>query len=343
MKLPPGVLEDNCLRIDYTGFSKIRECHRKAWHELAWRRILGGWDPAKGFGAAIHAGLDVRQRALMEGLQLNPVKIEVALEKAFQGVQVEEDDHRTLGRAKEVLALYCAKWPKEDFDVVASEQAREKELGVVEWWQELQADEHGILGGLDAYGAFHFDDRFFKRRACKVIWQGRADGIWRDPRTGRLAVKDTKTTSRLYDLDKKWKEFKQSPQWRMYCWLFSEPGAEILDAVLDLIVVRPPLKKPSPKSDPRTEFHRLPLSYTSELLAETRRDILKEIAAWLTACGHYAEPPTMTGAPLECTWTQRGCPYLSVCTNGTEKERMSWLLGGGFVDNVWNAMATEEA
>lgn len=333
MKLPPGVLEDNCLRIDYTGFSKIRECHRKAWHELAWRRILGGWDPAKGFGAAIHAGLDVRQKALMEGRQLNPAKIEVALEKAFQGVQVEEDDHRTLGRAKEVLALYCELWKNdgEDFEVVASEQAKEKELGVVTW----QLTSPPVLEWMSK--------SVVTNHTCKVIWQGRADELVRDRRTGKRAVKDTKTSSRLYDLDKKWKEFKQSPQWRMYCWLFSEPGAEILDAVLDLIVVRPPLKKPSPKSDPRTEFHRLPLSYTPELLAETRRDILKEIAAWLTACGHYAEPPSMTGAPLECTWTQRGCPYLSVCTNGTEKERMSWLLGGGYVDNVWDAMATEEA
>jgi hypothetical protein len=42
MKLPPDILRTGVLRIDWSGFSRILECHRKAWHLLCHRRELDG-------------------------------------------------------------------------------------------------------------------------------------------------------------------------------------------------------------------------------------------------------------------------------------------------------------
>lgn len=355
-KLPPGVLSEGVLKIDFTGYSKIETCETLGWYEQAWRRVPEGRDEALGFGAAIHAALDLRQKWLMrkaEGSESLPslskteradlqTAVEELLEREFseevncsqpheigepcdrcggtmvvrRPIQLPDDEHRTLGRAKEVMGEYLEKYPAENFRILASELRGEKELGTVKWTETPP----------DGYC-----ERF---HTCRVIWQGRTDGIWQDPADGKCWIKDTKTM-REVDWDRETVKYKMGAQLKLYCWLFSEPDRLIRDAVVDVIVVRPPLKRVSAASKPRTELERLPFSFTDSQIDQCRQDVLRRLSVWLTWCGSHVEPPPMRTSA--CAWP-RPCPFVQVCENVRLEDRLRWLSGGKFKDNTWNPM-----
>lgn len=400
IKLPPGVLEDGILRIDWTGFSHILNCQRDGWYFNSWKRILPGWEPGRGFGSAVHAAKDVRFKGWGSGpynvlrpclacggegshegvrcvvckgkREVNCIEaMEEALARSFmeqvscldcegrgilpytdgvvcgtchgrgtveRRIESHEGDHRTLGRAIEVLAEYDKLHPQESFDVLASELAGERELGVVEW--ELTRPVITDLPGNAIETRFIDDDMVRERRQCLVLWQYRIDRLIRDRDTGRVAVMDTKTTaSASVQLDQVRNKFKMSPQFKLYAWTASALGyGEVLEAAVDHIIVRKPLLKPRPDSAPRNEFNRILLSWTAEQIEECRRDVLAMLGAWLTACGRWEQPPPMTGAPEQChRYSTKPCPYLQVCEQVDERSRIGWLLGGNYMDNLWRA------
>jgi hypothetical protein len=259
--------------------------------------------------------------------------MEGALKEAFmdaegQEVQPPEGDHRTLGRAIEVMAEYDKLHPTESFEVLASELAGERELGMVKW-TETRPD-----GGEKV----HF---------CKVIWQFRIDRIVRDRDTGRVAVMDCKTAKEA-QLEQVRNEFRMSPQFKLYCWAATKLGCEkgwgeVLEADVDHIIVRRPLvRAPRIEGRPRNEFNRVVLTWTAGQIEECRQGVLNHLGAWLTACGRWNQPPPMTGAPRHCHQYTRTCPYLGVCQQVDEASRMGWLLGGNYVDNKWNPMEVEK-
>lgn len=343
MKLPPGVLENNVLRIDSTGFGQVTDCSRKGWHSQAWRRVLVGRDEARGFGSAIHAAMDVRQKWLaryaktvrydngskelatlidaVHHIQQSLDKsrelatlIDKTLEREFEGVVLADDEHRTLGRAKEVMGEYCQKYPSEEFEILASEQAGEFELGEVDFWRE--------------------DLRLWQK--CEVIWQFKIDGIWESLDEKALCIKDTKTAVQA-NLQHEQAKYQMSVQMKMYCWAAGKLlGRPVNDAVIDLLIIRKPTARPSKLA--RNEFHRFNLSYTDGVLAECRRDVLFKISQWLSACAR-PEPPPMDGAPGRCISYGKLCPYWEVCEQTAERDRIAWLMGSRYVENTWDPLA----
>lgn len=329
MKLPPGVLEEGILRIDGSGTTTAKRCQVEGMFTLGYRRVPARRDEAKGFGTATHEGLHELRNKYgsgpypAEALAL----METIVDVEFAGVELPEDEYRTAGRCKEALGLYLKLYPVEDFDILASEVRKEKLLGNVNWT-------HTVSSG-----------SYTKR--CRVVWQGRADFICRDRRSGVVSVFDTKTTRDIYGgMDRLLDEYRMSWTLPMYCWLFSEaPGegdlavGQINDCIIDLMIVRKPLQRPSSKSAPRHEFHRLPFHYSSERIEEVKQDVLQYLGQWLTACGHYQQPPPMTGAPEECHRFTNPCGFLKVCEQEGWKRRLHWLNESPeFEDYKWNPM-----
>jgi hypothetical protein len=178
MKLPPDLLRTGVLRIDWSGFSRILECHRKAWHLLCHRRELDGYTAALTYGSAIHAGLDTWQQHLMRGSTDRPeilTAMEASAAEVFDGIEVPESEWRTLGRAKETLGLYAdARWDEDrGFKILETEKYHERPLGTI--------NPRGL-------------------REIQVIWQGKIDGVWQDPRNGAKIIKDSKTSSKQFEL-----------------------------------------------------------------------------------------------------------------------------------------------
>ena len=331
MSLPESVLREGVLRIDWTSFSSIAKCWRAGWHRVALNRVPAAWNGPQGFGRAIHAGLDARQKA---GSGPYAPSVLAAMEQAalaeFKDVQLGEDEWKTPGRAVEVLGLYQQEYPEEPFDILGSEMCRERELGVMRV-EGLSALRTPLAGDSDWHKVAG-DER------VRIFWQGRTDGLWRDRRSGRVAVKDTKTTEYYDDPDAKRREFKLSPQMVMYCWLFSDGEfGQIRDAVIDLIVCRKPIARQTAKSKPRNEFARFIMSYTDAQIEECKRGILQQLSAWLSACAQ-PEPPAMTGAPFTCVFSRGGCPYLQVCEQADERSRMAWLNSGQFKASDFDPM-----
>jgi hypothetical protein len=329
-----SIIESGVLELDWTGYSGLMKCSRYGWHNLMLRRVLNYRDPALAFGSAIHAALDVRQRALMWGEAVEQATMEAALVPFFRepcsaclgrgefndglcvacqgnglGVLIElpDDEHRTLGRAKEVLGLYQQRWGNDEgFRVVESEQPCEQELGIVKW----------RFGGCNV--------------RTKLLWQGIIDGIWED-NDGRLWVKDTKTMKYGSPIEQKAK-YQMGGQLKMYCWLKG-----LTRAVVDVIVVRKPVARP--RSDyPRNEFDRLPIEYEPNVIEDCRRDVLWNVGRWLESCSQLDSPPPMTGvATNACLWP-KACQYLSVCEQVNEEQRMDWLMGSSYTENTWKPM-----
>lgn len=312
--LPSSVLAYNVLRLDWSAYSRILECWRKGWYHIVHKQIPAAQDEAKVFGKAIHAALDVRQKA-GSGPYSADVKLamEAAVDKEFLGVELQEDEFRTAGRAREVLGIYNEQYPVEPFKILASELSHERELGQVRWHDGTQ------------------------ERSTLLVWQMRTDGIWQDLRNGRSTTKDTKTTK--HDLTQeavniKW---KASPQLKMYCWGFSDREFGVVrDAVVDLVIVRKPLVRPTAKSKPRNELHRLAFHFSEAEVDECKRNILALTGAWLTACAKA--PPPLTGMPDGCCRFNRACGYWSVCENASEQDRLRWLYSGQFKRTNWNPM-----
>jgi hypothetical protein len=329
--LPESVERSGELHIDWTAFQNIEACKRKAAIIASLRRELAvdSWDLVA--GRAIHEALDVRQKALMRGERRSDVLLrlmEASLEGFLRDLTVPPDEYRTLGRLKEVVGVYQQTFEAEPFEIVESEQAREKELGVALWWDGLYVNMDGSVGCW---------------RSCVVKWQGKLDGLWRNPDTSELSVKDTKTSSRDEFADSEGGEFSKgeakyqmSGQLMGYAWLCSTPERPVTGAVLDQVVIRKPVQRVTAKTPPQNEAKRRFFHWTSGQIEEWRRDTLANIGEWLTACAKADNaPPPMT--KTNCAWP-RVCPYFSSCVQPTESERMVKLAGPRYRDRTWNPM-----
>lgn len=313
MQLPPNLLSTGELRIDWSGFSRILECHRKAWHLLCHRRELDGYAAALTYGSAIHAGLDVWQQHLMTGSTDRSAilsAMEAAAATAFTGIEVPDGEWRTLGRAIETLGLYVdARWDEDrTFNIIESEKYHERTLGVI--------NPRGL-------------------RPIHVIWQGKIDGVWEDPRNGNRIIKDSKTSSKQFELHgpsggpgRDVVRYQQSGQFQGYCFLTSSTAA-----IVDIITGLPPLQRPTAKSPPRNSFDRQTFEWTADQLSAWQRRTLHQINQWLEAIA--LGDPTLLFHTNACAWPTV-CPYYSACEQKTEEMRMRWLASGRFRDYTWN-------
>lgn len=331
--LPASVLAEHKIWFDWTRFRGLLACQRRAWYENVAARVPAEDTTALNFGRALHEALDVRQKLLMAGETKGLVgAMEEALERAFIGEQtcparcngakscltcggagvvfrpivVPEDDHRTLGRAKEVAGLYAQEHPTEDFEILASELAREKLLGSVR------------VAGM--------------AEPVQVFWRGKTDGIWRRRDTGRLAVKDTKTM-REGKSERLARKYRRSGQLMMYCWLFGDLYPGLSEGVVDAVIVRPPVVRASKL--PRTELHRVVVSFMPEEIEECKRDALVTIGQWLDACAQGLPPLNRESCDF--------CGFWEVCDLANEQDRLEWLAGGRFRANTFDPLAEATA
>jgi hypothetical protein len=319
MKLPPDILRTGVLRIDWSGFSRILECHRKAWHLLCHRRELDGFAPALTYGRAIHEGLDVWQKAIMRGSTDRPTiltDMEAAAEREFSTVELPEDEWRHLGRAKEVLGLYLdERWDEDrSFKILESEKYHHKELG------------HVHVEGLGE---------------ITITWQGKIDGIWSDPRNGAIAVKDSKTSSHEFEHHgpgggpgRDAVRYQQSGQFMGYCFL---TGAT--SALVDSITCLKPLQRMTAKSAPRNQFERIPFEWSPEQISEWQHRTLFQIQQWLEAI--MLDTPASLMNTNACAWPTV-CTYYSSCEQKTEEMRLRWLSSGRFRDYLWDPSKKSE-
>ena len=341
--LPESVETSNELRIDWTTYQNIEACKRRAAIVASLKRELAvdPWDFVA--GRAVHEALDVRQKAIMMGSKAGLLgAMEHVLEaffkpqcKACQGegcgdckgmgslpLVVPVDEYRTLGRLKDVVGVYDQTFPDEPFEILESEQAGERELGDVDY---------RVMRSVET---------------VKVWWQFKIDGVWRNPDTGELNVKDTKTSSRDEFADSEGGEFSKgeakyqmSGQFMGYCWSKSAPEQPVTGAVLDQIVIRKPVQRVTAKTPPQNEAKRRFFRWTPGQLNEWRSDVLANIGEWLTACAKANnEPPPMTRT--NCAWP-RVCPYFSSCVQPTENERMMKLAGTKYRERTWNPLTAK--
>jgi CRISPR/Cas system-associated exonuclease Cas4 (RecB family) len=303
--LPSG-LDQGVFKTDWSTFSHGLDCARKWWFTACWRRRRVEKAPARDFGSAMHEALHARQELLMResdaGAKEQMRVMERALEAVYKEIVLPAEDHRTLGRAIEIAALYVKEHDPEPFEIVESEQALERELGEVE-----------------------LHSRSFPSRRITVVWQGKIDGIWRRRDTGQMAVKDSKTMEQG-DFDRELRKYRMSGQFRMYCWMKG-----LAEAVEDVIVVRPPLLRPTAKSKPREEFWRVVQDYSEEEIEETRADTLRQIKGLLELASEPLPPP---GNSRHCHW----CEFYGVCEQRGWRARVDWLMSGEFEANTWNPM-----
>jgi hypothetical protein len=178
MKLPPDILRTGVLRIDWSGFSRILECHRKAWHLLCHRRELDGYTAALTYGSAIHAGLDTWQQHLMRGSTDRP-----------------DHPHRH-GSSRSRASSTRSKCPKRMAHPRSCQGSarplRRRPLGRRSRLQDPRDEKYHErpLGTINPRGL----------REIQVIWQGKIDGVWQDPRNGAKIIKDSKTSSKQFEL-----------------------------------------------------------------------------------------------------------------------------------------------
>lgn len=309
MNLPPSVLSDRLLRIDFTRFSKVQECARKGWHTVALKRVPVPYDEALGFGKVIHAAQEWRfKRAGNKALpKSSQVEQEAVIEDAFSKLSLPEDEWRDCGRAKEAIALFNQLYGDEPYEILATEQGAEKELGTVE------------VKGVGK---------------VKIMWQGRADNVVRYK--GHVMPRDFKTTQFEIDPDKEHALWKMSGQMRGYCFLFSDREyGPLRGAMIDKLVVRKPLQKATSNAKPRTEWKRTSVVYTDQQIVEWRAHTLRSIESWLNLCAQEDPPPMNDGA---CTWPKK-CPYFDVCSLADEKSRMAWLMSSAYRDDEFDPLA----
>lgn len=324
--MPASVELEGRLAIDNTGYQNIEVCARKAAIVLSFKReaVSEPWDLVA--GRAVHEALDVRQQALMAGEKDSgrlQTLMEATLESFFDRLKtpLPPDEYRTLGRLKDVVGNYQQAFGVEPFEILASEQAVERELGSVRWWDSL-------LG---------------EWCRCSVFWQGKLDGLWRNPDTGELCVKDTKTSSRdefAGGEEGEWSKgeakYQMSGQLQGYCWLLSMPERPVTGAVLDAVIIRKPVQRVTVKTPPQNECKRRFFSWTPAQIEEWRRDTLENISQWLTACAKPGQqPPPMIRS--SCAWPQV-CQFYCSCVQPTEAARMEKLAGARFRERTWDPM-----
>ena len=335
--LPPLPIVDGVLRIDNSAMSNILRCPRYGWNSFVLKRVPARESDDLIFGKAIHAAQEWRYKTCGSREMTSEEKAaqEQVLEKAFEGIEIDETNWQNLGRAKESIAYWNEHFKSEPFDVLETERPVERHLGAItalKWCNSCKR----ILRSWEVIGEEE-ERKYCAESAQQILvdFQGRLDAIVRYER--KPLVHDYKKM--------KWKDderdavrWQSSPQFRAYCWLASSLGyGEVRDYWIDSIVARKPLSRETKNSLPRNEFSREQYSITDSDIEEWKRDTLKHIETFLRYCAD-APPPMNLNA---CSWPTK-CAYWDCCSLKTEEQRSAWLNSGAYRDNLWSPMKKDE-
>lgn len=306
-----------CYRIDNSGLGIIKQCPRKAYYKLVLRRTPAGARPALDFGKAIHAALEGPVSGLTFGAALHEAlehadktepsveRAMEALDKAFAGMEVPEDEYRTLGRAREVIAAYIKEWAGDKLRVLSVEKPFCVPLGRIE----------GVIA-----------------EPVYVFWAGKIDKIALN-HNDTLWVVDHKTGAKEGEKDHM--SWENASQFKGYVFAMEQslPGRKVEGAIIDRIIVRPPTATITKKTKPRNQFFRIPVRFSPETIVEWQQDTLRHISTWLTYCRDESFPMN-DGSCAD----YGGCPFWNVCTVSDHSCRSSILNGLDFKNDEWDPL-----
>lgn len=304
---------------DNTAVEDWERCPTYARNKQLLRRTALKAAIALDFGGAIHQALEVRYRKT--GGQAVTAALEAeqhaVLGRAYSKFIVPDEDHRHLGRAKEVITLYNEHFKQEPFEIVAVEMPFVCELGVLE---------NALVEGT-AYGN--------EARNVRLLYQGRIDLVVRD-HNGRLWVVDFKTMDEFGA--KTFYKYPLSSQLRGYCWAVAQTnvlGLPVFGGLIRAIVVRKPLQKepsPSRPSKPRTEFQQDYFIYSPESIKEWHTNTIEKARNWLQRVASNNYPMHES----RCS-DYGGCMYRDVCLARPD-QRDTLLASGEFQDVTWSPL-----
>ncbi len=358
---PPLPLHNNILRVDNSMLEDWQTCPRLTLYKHCYKLVRAGTVAARDMGKAWHSAMETWYGHWEAGRADRMAMTQDALRVGYDGLEMPENDHRSLGRMLSVLEKYADQWSPEQFVPLAVECPMEFELGKV------------IVPCFTGQGT---------ETEITVIYQGRMDLLvqWTDDSVGgagQILVGDTKTMQQWED-SKKSTEYRRSAQLKGYMWLvqqlarkglwkrgapiFECPalkgiGADVLrdepwrssilrDDIQPLtvhgyfynaVVVRAETTK-SKTLTPREEFKRLRFWPSQEDLEEWRTNTLAICADMLNADAQGRWPEHLSSCASQ--WG-RPCSHIEVCDAPAEQRELGLSLDL-FQDNVWDPMVKME-
>lgn len=304
MNWPPlPLLDGDTLVVSPSQLSLLQRCHRHWGYKYLYRRELAARSVSAAAGKAFHAAVEAWQRVgRIAGSEQALVEGRDKLVKGFEGVEVPEDDYRTLGRYQKVLDAYTAHYRDEPMTTLGNEIPVTVPLGEVE-----------AKSGTPV----------------KVLIKGIVDRLVRWP-DGTVMVGDTKTTKDWRESHQKMWERASAP--KAYCWGLMEmarrePALKLPPRVhgfmLDSVVVRregATLKRPRKAGIEDHEFRRALFYYSDAQLVEWRENALLWVKTMLWQLGTSGD---LSFNETACSnFYGKTCPFLDVCNEADDKRAL---------------------
>lgn len=289
-----------------------------------YRRKPATPNPAAFGGAAFDAALNLRYKR--HGAEACTPETEAEMlaliDKAYEGIDLALDEHRTPARFKEAVIGYNSYWKAEPFKVLGVQVPFAVSLGEVELPLAIKLP-----------------------KRIKVIFRGLLDLF---VQTGEhVLIYDTKTSKD--DIND---TYANSAQLKGYMWALQKLGQLYPDkgfpsvvhgAAVNGVIIRPEYKnterKPKANDKPRLQFTRtFPSFYLPERLERWRADTLvwvKQMLQWVDA-DHFPQNERFCSFYMDAAFKNYGtygqnCPWLKVCPLPPEQHEMA-LSTDEFVD-----------
>ena len=299
------------LRLSGSSLSRFQLCPRRGFLAsiLGLTKPLAAGPPAW-FGGALPAGF----ATLLRGDALESAH--AAVDTEYVGLELPPDEYRTPGLAHQVLDKLATQWREDNWTVLE----RDGE-------QLVEYPFHLPLGRVDG---------------VEVSWSGIVDlGVsW----SNRQSIVDHKFTSRAPDYDTAKARYELSAAQLGYLWALEKLGWGDFDsAVINTVVVRPPVARETAKTKPRIELgpsHRLVIPYSSERKARWVGEVLR-LAGWIVKMIDEWERLPDIHSPFPrfdtgCSAWNRVCEYHPACSMHTEEDYLDVLESPDYTTTTTN-------
>lgn len=308
------VLTDGALVIDNSTFEWLNTCFRGAQQMVLQKRQYDGSAAALNFGGAVHAALEHRYRTVGGGPAQETVAEQVKVGLAYLADHpIPHDDWHTADLLLDILYLYQAEYPCEQFKVLQVEVPFALPLGTIPLAEAILLPNKSADG---TYGMLLLD-------SIPVIWSGKIDLLVEDS-TGLWNL-DHKTTSifgaTYYD------QFYRSNQMLGYNWaarqMLNQP---VLGSHINVIAL-------SKAKTPVHRFGRAPITYAEHQYEYWPKNTLHLISLFFQCLVDDFFPEQTSG----CIKYNRRCDYWDVCQAQPEMKNVV-LQSGQFKDVTWSPL-----
>lgn len=364
------LLDGDTLVVSPTQLEVLRTCPSMWRWRYLYRRVKATPNAATHGGRAFDDALNLRYRRHGSAPCTPETEAEMLalIDKAYEGVELPLDEHRTPLRYKEAIQGYNKHWGTEPFRVLGVQVPFKVELGSV-WmgtnfwgayhkackheWLPLNSQGHEPCA---VCGARRVDQHiYWPYKPVRVVLQGLLDLYVQ--LGDHTLIPDTKTSNN--DIDG---NYDNSAQLKAYCWAMQElarlhPDAgfppKVHGAFVNGVIIRPDYKNPArtPKGNdkPRLEFKRtFPSFYTEERLERWRQDTLvwvEQALGWV-ARDHFPQNERHCAFHMDAAFKNYGtygqqCPYLPVCSLPVGQQEMA-LASDEFMDYERGPLATTQ-